>query len=157
MASLGKPSIITMFVHLVETMKWIFVSLSRYMWKWYINNGNYENDKILISLILKILGRRHPVYSFQKYKMHVKIFITSIKWFILWYRCLVDSCKTHSVEKMWCLCNFLNISKKQSLAFRVFQYVKCSFLSPSTLKSYFPQNVRIFFSWFKRSFLLTFL
>ena len=43
--------------------------------------------------------RRHPVYSFQKYNMHVKIFIMSIEWFILWYSCLVYSCKTYSVEK----------------------------------------------------------
>ena len=43
--------------------------------------------------------RRHPVYSFEKYNMHVKIFMASIQWFIIWYGCLVDSCKTHSVEK----------------------------------------------------------
>ena len=53
--------------------------------------------------------RRHPVYSFQKYK-HACKNITSIQWFILWYSCLVDSCKTHSVEKclksvMWCSVN----------------------------------------------------
>ena len=42
--------------------------------------------------------RRHPVYSFQKYNMHVKIFITSIQWF-LWHSCLVDSRKTDSAEK----------------------------------------------------------
>ena len=31
--------------------------------------------------------------------MHVKIFMTSIERFILWYSCVVDSCQTHSVEK----------------------------------------------------------
>ena len=53
--------------------------------------------------------RIHPVYSFQKYNMHVKIFITSIQRFILWYSCLVDSCKTHSVEKHWMLCGVKNL------------------------------------------------
>ena len=37
------------------------------------------------------------------------------------------------------------------------QYAEYSFVSHDTLKSYFSQNVIIFFSWFKRSFLLTFI
>ena len=40
LASLGKRSIVTVFVHLAETMKRIFVSLSRYWRKRYINDGN---------------------------------------------------------------------------------------------------------------------
>ena len=31
-----------MFVHLVETMKQIFISPSRCLWKRYVNNGNYK-------------------------------------------------------------------------------------------------------------------
>ena len=40
LASLGKRSIVTMFVHVAETMKGIFVSLSRYWRKRYLNYGN---------------------------------------------------------------------------------------------------------------------
>ena len=40
LTSLGKRSIITVFVHLAEAMKKNFVSLWRYWWKRYINNGN---------------------------------------------------------------------------------------------------------------------
>ena len=45
---------ITVLVHVAETMKRMFVSLSRYWWKRYLNCGNYGNDKILISVILKL-------------------------------------------------------------------------------------------------------
>ena len=40
LASLGKRSIVAVFVHLAETMKRIFVSLSRYWRKRYVNDGN---------------------------------------------------------------------------------------------------------------------
>ena len=40
LASLGKQFMVTVFVHLAETMKQIFVSLSRYWQKRYVNDGN---------------------------------------------------------------------------------------------------------------------
>ena len=40
LASLGKRSIVTVFVHLAETMKRIFISLSRYWQKQYVNDSN---------------------------------------------------------------------------------------------------------------------
>ena len=39
LASLRKRSIVTVFVHLAEMMKQIFVSL-RYWQKWHVNDGN---------------------------------------------------------------------------------------------------------------------
>ena len=40
LASLGKRSIVTVFVHLAETMKQILISIGRYWWKRYVNDGN---------------------------------------------------------------------------------------------------------------------
>ena len=40
LASLGKQSVIMVLVHLVEMMKRIFISLSRYWWERYINDSN---------------------------------------------------------------------------------------------------------------------
>ena len=40
LASLGKRSIVTVFVHLAETMKRIFIFLSRYWQKQYVNDSN---------------------------------------------------------------------------------------------------------------------
>ena len=40
LVSLGKRSIVTVFVHLAETMKRSFVPLSRYWRKRYLNDGD---------------------------------------------------------------------------------------------------------------------
>ena len=45
--------------------------------------------------------------------MHVKIFITSIKRFILGYSCLVESYKTHSVERRGVM--FLEHTEQESI------------------------------------------
>ena len=40
----------------------------------------------------------------------VKIFIKSIQWFILWYSCLVDSCKTIQLKNVESLSHGVSVS-----------------------------------------------